>query len=399
MRLRYHTFTATAVFLLLVGAVAGSGVAFERPLHNVLMLCVDDLRTQLSVYPEGGAYMHTPNFDRIAARSVVFERAYVQVALCMPSRTSLLTSRRPDTSRSWTIEADQWFRRSDTGANWTTLPGAFKKAGYFTMGMGKVFHETMPKNDPQDARISWSPEAFYSDGGQLGKGGLYDPVWQPPKGAAGNLVFRAPDEEEPQMPDGNITDHAVATIERMANGTFGADVANGSRPFFLAVGLHKPHTPWHCPSRFWDLYPLANVPSVPHTTLPGPAISGQDWQMRSNCNSKDVKERGFCDTMSDGRPMTKRYPLDGTAMSAAADAYQRQAYFACVSWTDANIGRVLDAFEKTQFGANDWNGTVVVLWGDHGYHLGDNDLWEKVSAALFSRAARVDTAGTGRVER
>ena len=210
---------------------------------------------------------------------------------------------------------------------------------------------------------------------------------------------KRPDEEEPQMPDGNITDHAVATIERMANGTFGADVANGSRPFFLAVGLHKPHTPWHCPSRFWDLYPLANVPSVPHTTLPGPAISGQDWQMRSNCNSKDVKERGFCDTMSDGRPMTKRYPLDGTAMSAAADAYQRQAYFACVSWTDANIGRVLDAFEKTQFGANDWNGTVVVLWGDHGYHLGDNDLWEKVSAALFSRAARVDTAGTVRVER
>ena len=107
--------------------------ASSRPLHNVLMLCVDDLRTQLSVYPEGGAVMHTPNIERIAARSVVFERAYVQVALCMPSRTSLLTSRRPDTSRSWTIEADQWFRRNDTGSNWTTLPGAFKAAGYLTI--------------------------------------------------------------------------------------------------------------------------------------------------------------------------------------------------------------------------------------------------------------------------
>lgn len=103
---------------------------------NVLMIAVDDLRTQLSVYPEGGSYMHTPNVERIAQNSVVFERAYVQVALCMPSRTSLLTSRRPDTSRSWTIEADQWFRLS--GGNWTTLPGAFKQAGYFTMGMGKV---------------------------------------------------------------------------------------------------------------------------------------------------------------------------------------------------------------------------------------------------------------------
>ena len=90
----------------------------------MLMFAVDDLRAQLSVYPEGGRVMHTPNFERIAKQSVVFERAYVMVALCMPSRTSLLTGRRPDTSRSWTIEVDQWFRNS--GGNWTTLPGKFK---------------------------------------------------------------------------------------------------------------------------------------------------------------------------------------------------------------------------------------------------------------------------------
>ena len=178
--------------------------------------------------------MHTPNFERIAKQSVVFERAYVMVALCMPSRTSLLTGRRPDTSRSWTIEVDQWFRNS--AANWTTLPGKFKDEGYLTIGMGKIFHETMPSWDPQDARVSWSPEAFYETGGQRGKGGLFDPpgIGKEGKGA---LAHRFPDEEEPGMQDGNITDHAVATIEKMAAGGFGADVASGARKFFLAVGF------------------------------------------------------------------------------------------------------------------------------------------------------------------
>jgi iduronate 2-sulfatase len=370
----------SAGLLLLLGGVAAGAPPRNvgaSPLRNVLMFAVDDLRSQLSIYPEGGAYMHTPNMERLAQRSVVFERAYVAVALCMPSRTALLTSRRPDTSRSWTIEADQWFRQNDTGAGWTTLPQAFKESGYLTLGMGKIFHEKMPADDPQDARISWSPEAFYPDGGDGGKaGGLYDPQGEP-VGSAEHTAYQADDAAEPAMQDGNITDHAIATIERMANGTFGEDVASGERPFFLAVGLHKPHIPWICPKRFFAHYPIEGVPPVPHPTLPGPAVSAQDWQMRGACN--DVDMAGFCANMSDGRPMGARYPLDGQALSAAGAAHQRQAYFACVSWTDANVGRVLDAFEKTQFAANDWNGTVLVFWGDHGYHLGDNDIWEKMT--------------------
>ena len=135
-------------------------VCFAKKRHSVLMIAVDDLRTQVSLmvilnmpnclstpllqmqispYPEGGKFMHTPNMERIANRTMVFERAYVSVALCMPSRTSLLTSRRPDTSRSWTIEDDQWFRLSG-GANWTTLPGAFKANGYLTLGMVRRQH-------------------------------------------------------------------------------------------------------------------------------------------------------------------------------------------------------------------------------------------------------------------
>eukprot|EP01051_Picozoa_sp_SAG22_P007354 SAG22_NODE_514_length_9568_cov_10.711902_5_plen_218_part_00 len=205
---------------------------------SVLMFAVDDLRTQLSIYPEGGEVMHTPNFERIAKQSVVFERAYVMVALCMPSRTSLLTGRRPDTSRSWTIETDQWFRNS--GGNWTTLPGKFKAEGYLTLGMGKIFHEGMPSWDPQDARVSWSPEAVYAP---KGRGGLYDPAGVGKEGGGYALAHRFPDEEEPTLQDGNITNHAVATIEKMASGGYGADVASGARPFFLAVGFHKPVSP------------------------------------------------------------------------------------------------------------------------------------------------------------
>ena len=348
------------------------------------MIAVDDLRTQISPYPEGGAYMHTPNLAKLAARSVVFERAYVSVALCMPSRTALLTSRRPDTTRSWTIEQDQWFRNSG-GANWTTLPGAFLAKGYLTMGMGKVYHETMPASDPQDARRSWSREAFYPTGGQKQHGGLYDP---PGKGGAlgghGKLVHRFAAEDEPSLQDGNLTLHAVATIERMANGSFGMDVADGSRPFFLAIGFHKPHVPFWAPSKYFDLYPLANVPPVPHPNLPTNAVakSIHDWQVRGWCEtSTDIMP--FCGEKSK-QPLSPRYPLDNTTVSADAAAYLRQGYFASVSWTDANIGRVLDAFDAATILSSN---AVIAFWGDHGWQLGDNDQWDKMTN--FEHATKI----------
>eukprot|EP00937_MAST-01D_sp_MAST-1D-sp2_P006843 g6843.t1 len=299
--------------------------------------------------------------ERIANRTVVFERAYVSVALCMPSRTALLTSRRPDTSRCWSIEPDQWFRRNDTGQHWVTLPGAFKAQNYLTIGMGKIFHETMPADDPQDARVSWSPEAFYAAGGQRGHGGLYDPEEKGEGAAPGTLAHGFSEAEEAALQDTNITAHAVATIQRLANGSFGADVANGSRPFFLAVGLHKPHVPWWCPQRHWEHYPLARMPPVPHPAVPAgaPAMALQDaGQAGDACGDRDVAP--FCRNMSDGRPITKRYPLDGTSMSAAAAAYQRRAYFACVSYMDENIGKILDAFDATPFSHD----AVLLFWGD-----------------------------------
>jgi len=146
----------TSVFFLI--QLPSNSLPLDR--LNVLMISIDDLRTEISVYPEG-AHVHTPNMQQLATRSLVFDRAYVQVAVCMPSRTALLTSRRPDTSRSWTIEPDQYWRKS--GGNFTTLPQAFKEAGYFVCGMGKVFHDSPKMSANQDVNYSWSPECIIDD--------------------------------------------------------------------------------------------------------------------------------------------------------------------------------------------------------------------------------------------
>eukprot|EP00035_Acanthoeca_spectabilis_P012558 m.224646 g.224646 ORF g.224646 m.224646 type:complete len:318 (-) comp15651_c0_seq5:1120-2073(-) len=274
----------------------------------------------------------------------------IQVSLCMPSRTSLLTSRRPDTSRSWTIEADQWFRLS--GGNFTTLPQRFRQEGYLAIGMGKIFHETMPASNPQDYILSWDPVAVFPDGGSRGKGGLFDPSNSSVHGSGGYNAYQFPDEIEGTIQDGNITNHAVETIQGLANGKFGTDVASGDRKFFLAIGFHKPHIPWFCPKRFWDYYPIDKVPPTPHPHLPTNCanVSLQDWQALGVCNSVDMKP--VCE------PLSKEYPLDNTTFPLAAQLHSRQAYFACVSWTDANIGKVLDAFDATPFSKD----SVLAFW-------------------------------------
>jgi arylsulfatase A-like enzyme len=189
----------------------------------------------------------------------------------MPSRTSLLTSRRPDTSKSWTIQNDQYWRKS--GGNFTTLPQRFIQAGYIAVGMGKVFHEGAADRY-QDYKLSWSPEAIFShaDGGEGPDGGIYDPPGHDKSLGGTGLVHRFNDTDEHLLMDGMITDHAINVIEG-----FGARRKNGTmdEPFFLAIGLHKPHVPWWGPARFWDLYPIENVSLPPNPTLPTGVPAGE----------------------------------------------------------------------------------------------------------------------------
>eukprot|EP01052_Picozoa_sp_SAG31_P028472 SAG31_NODE_2751_length_5144_cov_2.392666_6_plen_193_part_00 len=190
-------------------------------------------------------------------------------------------------------------------------------------------------------------------------GGLYDPAGKGSELAKGAAAYKFDDSYEPMLQDGNLTSHAVEVVGKLADGSYGADVANATRPFFLAIGFHKPHVPWWAPQRFWDYYPLEKVPPTPHPHLVTNNYAGalQDWQAVGMCNAPDMKS--FCEPLTAG-PLG--YPLDNTTFPAAARQYSRQAYFAAVSWTDSNIGKVLDAFEETTFAED----AVVVLWGDHG---------------------------------
>eukprot|EP00937_MAST-01D_sp_MAST-1D-sp2_P005943 g5943.t1 len=271
----------------LLGAVA---LATTAPPLNVLLIAVDDLRTEMTPYPEG-AHMHTPNLQRLANRSVVFERAYVQVAVCMPSRTALLTSRRPDTSRSWTIEPDQYWRKS--GGNFSTLPQTFKERGYWTCGMGKIFHESAKDSDSQDHRYSWSPECLepHYQGGK--DPGIFDPKGlSAPSTSDGKnrAVFRFDDSNKTysKIQDGALADRAVATLARINNATGGSGAF--APPFFLAVGFHKPHIPWWVPSRFFDLYP--NDTAVPLAPSPGKPQGAPDIAMQNfivgECKASDL---------------------------------------------------------------------------------------------------------------
>lgn len=249
-------------------------------------------------------------------------------------------------------------------------PPATSRAG---AGRGWRPHRQRPYSTP--------PSTTHTAARSFPGTGIYDPDgWEAKHGGGGSeghgfLAHRFPDEDEPHMQDGNITDHAIEVIKGLAAGDYGADVASGARPFFLAVGLHKPHVPWWAPKRFWDLYPIESIPPVPHPGLPTGMVaeSLQDWQLRSWCaGSADIMP--FCGPKGEA-PLDAMYPVDNTTVPPDGAAYMRQAYFATVSWTDANIGRILDTFEATPFA----DGAVTAFWGDHGWHLGDNDQWAKMT--------------------
>jgi arylsulfatase A-like enzyme len=301
--------------------------------RNVLFIAVDDLRPKLGCY--GDRTARTPNIDRLAARSLLFERAYCQQAVCAPSRASLLTGLRPDTTRVYDLKTT--FRKAIPDA--VTLPEYFKKNGYHTESIGKIFH-----GDPLTLdRQSWSvPEQFPI----LPKRDQYvlaankddkDP-WK--KTSALERV-NVPDEA---YRDGRISESALEALSRLRN-----------RPFFLGVGFNKPHLPFAAPARYWDLYRAEDLPLAPNPYLAEDA-SAYALQAYSELRSYgDFPDKG---------------PVPETKMRAAL-----HGYYACVSYIDAQVGKLLDALDRLGLEKN----TVIALWGDHGWHLGEQNYWGKTT--------------------
>jgi uncharacterized sulfatase len=323
-------------------AVAGAPQA-RRP--NVLLIMADDLNNDLGTY--GHALVKSPNVDRLAARGFRFDRAYTQFPLCSPSRVSLLTGLRPDTTRVHDLQTDFRTVLPDV----VTLPQMFRRSGYFVARVGKIYH--------------------YGNPGQIGTSGLDDPaswdVFVNPRGidkdeegqltnltptrqlgsALAYYASPAPDEEHT---DGKVAAETIALLEKSRD-----------RPFFIGAGFYRPHCPFIAPRKYVDLYPLERIPAPaasPESRAPPAAwfTTPPHW---------GISEQGQRESI--------------------------RAYYASITFLDANVGRILDALDRLRL----TDDTIVVFLSDHGYHLGEHGQWMKQT--LFERSARAPliVAGPG----
>jgi len=338
--------------------LSASGQADDsRP--NVLFIAVDDLRPELGCY--GADHIHSPNIDSLAANGRRFERAYCQQAVCNPSRTSVMTGMRPD---SIGVTGNHSHFRTNH-PNVVTLPQHFKHHGYHAAAIGKIYHGVFPKRasitkwDTMGDSESWSvparrfgPRYYYTDDGIAAAKQIYERLYKPinpsPDDWTKKLVFGLA-TEDPDVPDNTLYDGQVADAAVTAL----VGLKESEKPFFLAVGFIKPHSPYIAPKKYFDLYKDIQLPD--HSELPSnaPGFAGH------------------------GSGELRRY-TDQPKRGGIPDSNQRrirQAYFACISYVDAQVGRVLAELDRLGLSRN----TIVVLWGDHGYHLGEHGLWGKTT--------------------
>ena len=299
---------------------------------NVLFLAVDDMNCSLGCY--GNEEVSSPHIDALAERGVLFERAYCQQTVCNPSRASVLTGLRPDTIRVWDLKTD--FRKAVPNA--VTLPQLFKRHGYHTQGIGKIFHNTGDLNDePSWSMPSVMHEGRHSDDYRTPENRTSDP---PKKGPS----FERADLPDEAYLDGKIADAASGFLRNVAE----------DQPFFLAVGFWRPHLPFLAPERYWNRYDPNSLTLAADSDPPRgvPEIALHD--------SRELY--GYTDVV--------RGQLD--------DDQRRQlwhGYYAGISYVDAQIGKVVEALDETGLADR----TVIVLWSDHGFHLGQHGLWCKTS--------------------
>ena len=328
----------TRFLIHLCAATVLAAAAAAAPKPNVLFIVADDLRAELATY---GSPAHTPNLDRLAQRAVQFNHAYAQQAVCNPSRSSMLTGRRPDTLGLWCNSVH--FRELQT--NVTTLPLWFKEHGYTTRCVGKIFHNWHTK-EKGDAR-SWSaPEFLY-----YANHGDDKPEVQ---GELPPNLATVPKAECRDVPDEAYYDGRVA-----AEAAHVLDAIKG-QPFFLAVGFWKPHAPFNAPKKYWDLYDRAKLPPLdPRRPEHAPDVAFHDSRELLGAPPNQLK------------------------LTPEQAAEWRHGYFANIAYMDAQLGKVLDALEYS--GVADR--TIITFVGDHGYHIGEHSLWGKTSN--FELDARV----------
>ena len=323
--------------------------AADQP--NVLFIAVDDLRPELGCY--GVEEIKTPHIDALAAGGVVFNRAYCQLAVCNPSRVSLLTGLRPDSSKVWDLVT----RFRETVPDVVTLPQQFKRHGYHTVSYGKIFHNPWPDN------VSWSEPHVWPKESSLwsAEAKKRRDEFKAEKRAEGRPArrvdrIRAQATEIVDVPDDEHIDGAIA----MQALTAMKRLAKQDKPFFLAAGFVRPHLPFVVPRKYWELYEAEKIPSAKNPFLPkdSPAFA-----MNTMYELRDYLD-------FDGTPS----PQDGS-LTEEQQQRLKHGYYASVSFIDTLIGRLLEQLKLLHL-ADD---TIVVLWGDHGWKLGEHNSWCKQS--------------------
>jgi iduronate 2-sulfatase len=296
---------------------------------NVLFIVVDDLNTTLGCY--GHPLVKTPNIDRLAKMGVQFNHAYCNYAVCGPSRSSFLTGLKPETI---TILDNKTPLQSVLGDR-ITLPYLFKQNGFYTMSLGKVFHGPREHNDLKawDEIHSFGPTPIGKTGDKRNMtGGILN--W---------CEWMAAEGTDEDQPDGQIAQKAVEFISEKRD-----------KPFFLAVGFQKPHDPFIAPKDYFDMYPLEQC---------DPPVLPQDWQT----------------------PYKHTLPGETSVFDQFTDQDKREflrSYYACTSFMDAQVGKLLKALEET----NQLENTLIIFFGDHGYHLGEHNWWNKVT--IFEKGTK-----------
>jgi iduronate 2-sulfatase len=317
---------AGALSLISPLRLQGKNEKKNRP--NILFIAIDDLRTSLGCY--GDKIAKTPNIDAFAKSGLVFSRAYCQQAVCGPTRAAMLTGLLPDHTRVW--HNRNLFR--DTCPDIVTLPQLFKNNGYHTQSLGKIFSGRTREDDPQ----SWSVPSVL-----IGKG------WKKYVLPENQGKGKQSPTEKVDVPDEGYRDGQLA---RLAVETLG-NLKQKDKSFFLGVGFFKPHLPFNAPKKYWDMY--------------DPTVFKRDANVRRTIGAPDV---AYPDHLELGG--YRGVPKDENVSDEQAREL-RHGYYACVSYADAQVGKVLAALKRLGLEKN----TIVVLWGDHGYSLGEADHWCK----------------------
>ncbi|MDA7534537.1 sulfatase-like hydrolase/transferase [Verrucomicrobia bacterium] len=376
----HNLFKLTFLFVLLT-LFDQAVYSQEKAKPNVLFIAIDDLRPELACY--GASHIYSPNMDALAGSGRRFDHAYCQQSVCNPSRSSLMTGMRPD---SIGVTGNHMHFRSNH-PEIITLPEYFKQHGYVATAIGKIYHGVFPEGtsntrwdtmgDPQSWStpvIRFGPRYYYTEEGMASAKKVFRRIYNPQNPAPDDwtkkLVFgpatESPDITDPALYDGKVADAAVQTLREWKK---------GDKPFFLAAGFIKPHSPYVAPKRYFDLYEEIDLAS--HKAFPAdtPAFAGH--------GSSEL--RRYTD-----QPKRGEIPIENQRRL-------RHAYFACVSYIDAQVGRLLSELDRSGLSEN----TIVVLYGDHGYHLGEHGLWGKTTnfeldtrVPLIVRVPGMKAAGT-----